>query len=267
MKGSKNIIVNSSLLFVVATILEMTLHECGHFIAAILLHAKGIELHHNYVSANTSEMSRASSIFFAGTGPIVSLALGLLFHFICSRQKKRNMLFLFNLYMAVFGYVAFFGYLLIAPFFTYGDTGYIFMALGFPLWLTITISITSAFVVYLIMGELVRYFVEMGTSEVISDKEQRHVFINALVKYPLFIGIAITVLLNLPVPTFLSLLYPLCSPFCIMWVFDKALVKVYPANNMNSDLRAIQKIQPIWVVVFLLVIIMNRSLVHGIIIN
>ena len=267
MKNFRNIIVNSSILFVCAAVLQMTLHECGHFFAAILIHAKNVALHHNYVSADMAGMSLPHAVFYAGAGPLVSLLIGVCFHFVCSRQKGRGMLFLFNLYMAVFGYIAFFGYLMVAPFFTYGDTGYIFHALKFPVWLTVSIAIAGGFMLYAMMGKLIRFFVEMGTSNIIADKQARRIFINSLIQYPLYIGILITALLNLPTPTVLSLIYPIFSPFSLMWVYGKGLSKAYPADKMNTDINSINKIQPAWLIVFFLIIVINRLLVYGIAVN
>ncbi len=48
--GYRYVVINSAILFVIASILEMTLHEFGHFFTAILVHAQGISVHHNYVS-------------------------------------------------------------------------------------------------------------------------------------------------------------------------------------------------------------------------
>jgi hypothetical protein len=267
MKNFKNIIVNSSITFVCATVLQVTLHESGHFIAAILIHAKNVTLHHNYVSHETISMPLSQAVFYSGAGPFVSLLIGVCFHFVCSRQKKRTMLFLFNLYMAVFGYIAFFGYLMIAPFFTYGDIGYIFQVIGFPMWLTVSIAIIGALILYVVMRKLIRFFVEMGTSNIIANRQARRIFMSSLIQYPLYIGIFITTLLNLPTPTALSLIYPIFSPFSIMWVYGKGLSKAYPADNMNTDINSINKIQPIWLVIFFLIIGMNRLLVYGIIVN
>ena len=177
------------------------------------------------------------------------------------------MLFLFNLYLAVFGYIAFFGYLMVAPFFTYGDTGYIFQALNFPVWLTVSIAVTGGIVLYFIMRKLIRFFVEMGTGDIIGDKKTRHAFMNSLVQYPLYIGILITTLLDLPSPTVLSLIYPLFSPFSIMWVYGTALTKNYPADHMNTDISSINKIHPGCLILFFLIIAMNRILVYGIVVN
>jgi len=267
MRNFRNIIINSSILFVSAAVLQMTLHELGHFTAAILIHAKNVTLHHNYVSNETTGMPLSHGIFYAGAGPLVSLLIGVCFHFVCSRQKKRNMLFLFNLYMSVFGYIAFFGYLMVAPFFTYGDTGYIFQALGFPVWLTVSLAVTGGVILYVVMRKLIRFFVEMGTIDMMADKQVRRIFMMSLIQYPLYIGIVITTLLNLPTPTVLSLIYPICSPFSIMWVYGTAVSKNYPPGNMNNDNSSINRIQPVWLIIFVLIVVVNRLLVYGIVVK
>ena len=64
--------------------------------------------------------------------------------------------------MSAFGYIAFGGYLMIAPLFANGDTGFIFNALHFPIWLTIIIALAGvAFMIYT-MKILSRYFVELS---------------------------------------------------------------------------------------------------------
>jgi hypothetical protein len=267
MKNFRNIIINSSILFVCASVLQMTLHELGHFVAAILIHAKNVTLHHNYVSTETTDMSLPGSVFYAAAGPFVSLLIGAGFHFVCSLQKKRNMLFLFNLYMAVFGYIAFFGYLMVAPFFTYGDTGYIFKALNFPMWLTIGIAAMGGVILYALTLKLIRFFVELGTNNIIVEKQSRRIFMSSLIHYPLYIGIVITTLLNLPVPTALSLIYPIFSPFTIMWAYGKGLSKDYPADKMNTDINGISRIQPVWLIILFLMIVINRFLVYGIVVH
>ena len=259
----KNIVINSTILFVIAAIAETIMHESGHFIAGILVHAKEVTLFHNYVSDNADNLSLSESIFIKGAGPFVSLFIGVLFHFICSRQKERGLTFLFNLYMSVFGYIGMLGYLMIAPIFTYGDTGYICKALNFPLWLTVTLALAGAFLLYLLMRILVRYFVEMATKEIAETKELRSHFIASLVFYPVLLGIVISTLLNLPVPTFASLIAPICSPFTILWTYRNALSQKYPGDKMSMDITSVNKINYKWVIVFVLTIVVNRYLVTG----
>jgi hypothetical protein len=263
----KNIIFNSSLLFVIASMLEMTLHESGHFIAAIFCHAKDVTLFHNNISDSVDGLSLVKVIFIKAAGPFVSLMIGFVFHFICSRQSKRNLLFLFNLYLTIFGYIGFFGYLIIAPFFTDGDTGYICYALNFPFWLTISIAAAGAGILYLLMLKLTKYFVEMGTKEIVTTKELRIPFIHSLILFPLLIGIIITTLLNFPIPVFVSLIAPVCSPFTIMWTYGHALSKNYPTEKTNRDIHSIDKINVVWIIIFVLIILLNRFLVHGISVN
>ena len=113
----RNIIINSTLIFVIASILEMTLHECGHFIAGAIVGAKDLVLYHNYVSYSNEGLSLHQSIFVSGAGPLVSLAIGIVFQIICRFRKKKDMFFLFFLYMSVFGHIGFWGYVMISPFF------------------------------------------------------------------------------------------------------------------------------------------------------
>jgi hypothetical protein len=263
----KNIVINSTILFVIASIIEMTFHELGHFIAAILVHAKDVILYHNYVSYNTDGLSLTKTIFIAAGGPLVSLFIGILFHYMCSKQYSRNLLFLFNLYLSVFGYIGFFGYLIIAPVFTYGDTGYICHALNFPIWLTIAIAAIGVIILYLLMRTLIKYFVEMATEEIAITKKHRIPFINSLILYPLLFGIIITTLLNLPIPTLASLIAPICSPFTIMWTYGNALSQKYPTSKMNQDIKPINSIHYKLLIVFVLTVIVNRLLVGGLTIN
>ncbi len=61
-KQYKYVILNSTLLFVIATILEMMLHECGHFVTAFLLHAQNLSLHHNYVNYKDDNLTTSLKI-------------------------------------------------------------------------------------------------------------------------------------------------------------------------------------------------------------
>lgn len=89
----KWVTLNSTIIFIVAGILEMTLHEFGHFFVSILVHAKGISIHHNYVSNTDEELPLESILLIKGAGPFVSLMIGISFHLVNSAYKKRNLSF------------------------------------------------------------------------------------------------------------------------------------------------------------------------------
>ncbi len=262
--NQKYICFNSTMLFVIATLWQQSLHESGHFVTAILVHAKDISMHHNYVRHDTSTIPMSSQLCIASAGPLTSLFIGILFQLICRSFSKRNLLFLFFLFMSVFGYINFGGYLLISPFFKGGDTGFVFLQLGFPLWLTILLAVGGAVFLFYAMKMLCHYFVEMASADIINDKVKRRLFINSLVKYPIYFGALVTTLLNLPVVTFLSLIYPLFSPFTLFWGFGYMMETPYPATNANMEMNKLNSLSPVVIIGFVLTIICNRLLVHGI---
>ncbi len=260
----KCVTLNSTILFIVAGILEMTLHEFGHFFTSIFVHAKGISIHHNYVSNTDEGLPLESILLIKGAGPFVSLMIGIAFHLVNSVQKKRNLIFLFRIYMAGFGYIGFFGYLMIAPFFTGGDTGYICWALKFPLWLTITIAISGGLILYLLIRSLMKYFVEMGSKEILQKKETRISFVHSLILFPVLLGIPCTTILNLPVIALISLIAPLCSPFTLLWDYSNALKKNYDLEYMNEDFYRLNRVNYVLILLLVITIVYNRILVSGI---
>ncbi len=265
--GTKYIILNSTIAFIIACISGMTLHEFGHFFASILVNAKGVSIHHNYVNNIDEGLLPGQIIFIKAAGPIISLLIGLVFHFICYKDKVRGIFFLLKLYFSAFGYIGFFGYLLIAPFFSGGDTGYVCKVLGFSIALTIGIAIAGALILFFIMKSLMQYFVELGSREIIENNETRKKFISSLILIPVFIGIIITTLLNLPTISVISLIAPICSPFTFLWTYGFAIKKKYLTNNYNSQFYNLNK-PHIWLYLFFtLTIIANRLLVYGIYAN
>ncbi len=263
----KYLILNSTILFVVAGILEMTLHEFGHYFAAIFVHAKGISIHHNYVSNIDEGLPLKNILIIKGAGPLVSLIIGIFFHIVCSLQKERNVSFLFKLYMAAFGYIGFFGYLMLAPIFTGGDTGYICNALQFPLWLTIGIAVSGGLTLYFLIRALMKYFVEMGSKEILEIKETRISFIHSLLLIPVLFGIPLTTILNLPVVAAISLIAPLFSPFTLLWDYGNALNKNYHLKKTNNHFKKLNRLNFVLILLFILTIIYNRMLVKGIYFN
>ena len=261
--NKRNIIINSTLLFSIAFIWQMTLHELGHFIAGVLLHSKNTTLFHNYVSQDFTGLTVSSQIIIVAAGPFFSLFIGALFQIICSNYKKRNSLFLFLLYMSAFGYICFGGYLMISPFFQEGDTGFIFHLLGFPLWLTIVFAILGVAFIFLISKVLSKYYAEMATAEIMNDKQKLKIFATTLIKYPLYIGVVLATLLNLPVTVFLSLFYPLGNPMNMFWVYGYVTDTKFNTDNANKQFDKLNKIQPGLIIPFVLTIIVNRLLVYG----
>ncbi|HXB29996.1 MAG TPA: hypothetical protein VNW49_09265, partial [Puia sp.] len=243
------------------------LHEFGHFMTAILVHAKGISLHHNYVDNIDEGLPLRSILLIRAAGPFMSLMIGIVFHLACAAQKDRNLVFLFKLDMSMFGYIGFFGYLMTTPIFTGGDTGYICTALHFPLWLNIMIAVSGAFILYLIVRSLMKYYVEMGSKEILEKREARFSFVHSILLLPVLFGIPCTTLLNLPVIAFLSLIAPFFGPFTILWDYGNALTKKYEFKSTNDNFEKLNRLNYALIFLLIITIFYNRMLVKGIYYN
>jgi len=263
----KNIIANSTMLFVITSVLVMTLHEFGHFFASILVHARQISIHHNYTSNSGEGVSLISMLFIKGAGPFVNLIIGVLFHFVCGRQTRRDAMSLFYAYMSLFGYIGFFGYLIIAPKTPGGDTGYVFYALDFPPWVMDLLAVIGVIALYILINRLMKYFVLMGSKEIIENEGERTSFVRSLILFPLIIGIIVTTLLNLPVPVTMSLIAPICGSLTILFGYGNASKRNYTLENTNDEFGEFNRFNFPLSIFFVLTIIMNRLLAEGIYVN
>ena len=253
------IIINSCVAFIVAAIAEMTLHECGHFLATLAMGGEAI-LYHNYVQhADVSENARCISAF---AGPVVSLLVGVIFQMLLSGRKYKGMISLLMQYMSIFGYVGFFGYVMIAPFFSYGDMGFVLRYIGSPMWLIYTLAALAGVVLFFLGKAWSVHFIGMMSRTTAADAKLRRQFIYSLVFWQLFIGIGITTLLNFPVPTTLSLIAPLTSPFVLLWPFGYYLRSA--GIYFDEEERIGKKIYLGGVIALVIVVVVNRLLVGGV---
>ncbi len=263
--NTRNIIINSTIMFVSATTIQGIIHELGHFIAAVLLHSSDVTLYHNYVQHDSSQLAQNSRLAIAAAGPLISLLTGIVFYLVCRKTEHPKFITLFYIYMSAFGFINFGGYLLVSPFFEGGDTGYIFKQLGFPLWLTIVMALIGVVFLFYSIKMLCPYFVQLAPTSIISDKEARRKFINALIKSSVFYGIIITAITEFPIPVFLSVLYPICSPFTFFWVYGYLLDSEYKTFESTASYNELNSgIPKFGIALFLGCIIINRLLVYGI---
>ena len=261
--GTTRLATNSILLFIITAIIELILHEGGHFIAALSL-GQHATLFHNYVGYNDETATLNQRIIFAAAGPVVSLLIGFTGHLWLHKKNMNPFSRLFLWYLATAGYAGFFGYLMIAPIFTYGDTGFVLAALGSPMVLTIIIAITGFGMLYLAMGLLARHLVASMPGPVALDIHERRQWIRALIIFPLLIGTPLITLLNLPVPTFLSLLAPICTPFTLLYPYGY-YIKGKPDFKYGHGEALTARIPWVLWLVLIAVVILNRLLVYGIV--
>ncbi|MBO0936669.1 hypothetical protein J2I47_08950 [Fibrella sp. HMF5335] len=209
---TRGLTVNSVALIILTSLLTTVLHECAHYVPAYLYGFKP-ELHHNFVAYNTAGRATNQLVGIAAAGPVFSLLLGVICLLVSVHLPRKGFVSLFLLWMGLQGLLTFFGYLFIAPFFTYGDTGFVFATLGLPTWLIISISVASFVLLNVVFKRLAGEFGPYG--RVGQSIPQRA---NALLLFPILASVASAVV-QLPVPTFLSLLAPVMMPMAFLSIY------------------------------------------------
>lgn len=260
MNAFKKLTINAVLLMVIAAIVEMMFHELGHYFCAGYFHASALNLHHNYVNFDENSLSILQRIWVATAGPLTSLFIGILFQFIVSIQKSRNYLFLFNAYFSAHGYIGFFGYLMIAPIAVQGDTGFIMHQLHFTIYVTVVIAIVALFILRVLIILLTRYILEFSTESIYMNSKSRKQFVVSTIILPVYIGLILIILLNLPVPIWISLMAPF-SIFSFFFAYGHAMKKNFSNMEFNKNEAALFSIQPFIIIAFIALVIVNRLLV------
>ncbi|PPF43182.1 hypothetical protein C5B85_14645 [Pseudoclavibacter sp. AY1F1] len=125
----RSLLVNSSVAFVLAGIIATTTHEVSHLVAGLIVGESGTLFATSVEFAG--ERSVSDQITTAATGPIFSLVSGLLLIFV-SREWGRGFGRLLWMWVGFMSAQIGFGYFLIAPFATVGDTGRVLALLEAP---------------------------------------------------------------------------------------------------------------------------------------
>lgn len=111
-------LINSSVAFVAALFLSITLHEFAHGLAALTLGATPtVYAGHEY----NASLSSSREILIALAGPVFSLASG--FAVLALYRSGRGFGYLFGTWFGIVSAQNFFGYLVTGPFVAYGDIG------------------------------------------------------------------------------------------------------------------------------------------------
>ncbi len=257
----RNLLAHSILIFVLSFVSNTIIHEGAH---AIMAKACGLHpvLHHNYVSTSGQEDStHVVKILIPAAGPLMSLLQGIIFLFLLRRRNHKSLTTLFFLWMSVMGFINFGGYLMLTPLVPYGDTGKVFALLNSPQWLKWVVSLLG-------LGGLMKLILSLAPdfeAQVPADRtDQNYIpgkFANLLIALPVIAGCAVTSLLSLPVPTFISIIYPAASPFITFMIYGQLRRKreslvgraVYP-DTISIPLVAFA----------VLAIVISRLLVSGV---
>ena len=258
MKSSqKFVFINSLLAFVSAFIITTIIHESGHFISYWLFGAHPV-LYHNYVQTSDSNLSHVILIVSALAGPVISLVQGSIFGVLAARSRSNSAGSLMILWLSLCGFINFFGYLMLTPLTTRGDTGKVAELLHMPYLYRILIAVFGiALLIYLVLkiGKKFADFIPNGLEPAAKSK-----YVNALVLFPILAGSALNALLSFPIPVILSVIYPATSSFVILSSYGIILKS---ESQAPKDSLIGKRIFGPLIMITIVAVVLNRILTLG----
>ena len=254
----RNTLVNSSLSFVAAFFLTTFIHEFGHFISYLIGGSHPV-LYHNYVSAPDEELDIHFRIISALAGPVISLLQGIISSYIVIIRNKNKISSLFYLWLSLLGFVNFFGYLMMTPLSSVGDTGKAAEMLQIGSIYRILIAIAGFLILIWIIirtGKNFSYFIPEG-----KNIQERRKYVYCIMFFPIIIGSLVKSLFAFPIPALISIFYTATSSFVIMISFSTILKNPIP---QTGKMPVQEKISIPMVVLVLIMFIVNRLLTLGV---
>jgi hypothetical protein len=217
MTSFKYLYINSTLAFVAAFIITTIIHEGGHFIAYLLFDANPI-MYHNYVHTPDQSLADYVKIIAALAGPFISLLQGIIFWIFIKVKSRNDDAGLMNLWLCLLGFINFFGYLMLTPLSTEGDTGKASQLLQIPYMFRILIAAFGLLIIILIVIKTGKFFARFIPDQ--TEISGRRKYISSLAMFPIITGSIINSLLAFPLPSILSIIYPATSSFVIMSAYS-----------------------------------------------
>ncbi len=223
MKEKRNVILNSTILYIIAFLITTIIHEFSHALAGVLNGSEPV-LHHNYVEhLAISHLSALQRVSISLAGPISSLIQGLLAGWIYLTSQKQKPLHLFLLWFSALGFSNFFGYLMTGPLFRAGDIGKVYLLLKLPLPIQIIIAVIGAAVLFFIAYKLTVPFLQFSyRQEWVVDEHSRKNFAFGIIILPWIIGSSIVTILYLPIIAIISIIYPIMSGMVFIFPWQNA---------------------------------------------
>jgi len=257
-KSFNYIFINSILAFVSAFILTTVIHECGHFVVYCLAGTHPI-LYHNFVEISDPDLSVQLKIIAALAGPLTSLIQGIFFAVIVIRKQANKAVYMLFLWLSLLGFINFFGYLMLTPLSTTGDTGKVAELLQLPYIYRLMTAVAGIAVLILIIIRIGRCFSNFIPSG--SDLSGKRKYVNALVLFPILAGSAVNVMLALPIPVLLSVIYPATSSYVILSAYGAILEG---ENRFTEPAQVEKEISVFILILTTLLILFNRLLTMGV---
>jgi len=216
--------LTAAALYTAAFLATLLLHELGHALVSKALGGQPV-LHNTFVSNRNQALGARATLAIALAGPLVSLMQGLGLLAAARRATSTSNLALLSLYGGWFGLINFLGYLLIGPFFPYGDLGQVEALLGLPAWAGWGLALAAGLGLRQALGATAPVLLRFGPG---LGRARRGQLGRALVAVPWLVGSALLVILSWPAPTLLSVLYPPLSSLVLLAAWGAAMRQPYP---------------------------------------
>jgi hypothetical protein len=178
------------------------------------------------------------------------------------KKIKNSVGSLLTLWLGISGLMAFFGYMMIAPLSTAGDTGKIFQLLEIPMLWQVIISISSLLVFTIMLLRFHLDFERFVSENISSGKHKRAKWSRLLIMYPVLIGIIINTIMQFPIVHFLSLLPSMMMPFMLFLVYGQMIMSKSVVEKEEN--KNVTKFSLPVLLFFMLTIVIYRLLVSGI---
>lgn len=236
------------LYYMAAFMLTTLVHELSHALVAKLLGGL-LVLYNTHVETLNEQLLVCAKVAIALAGPLLSLGQGLVFMAWAWRQRAAGDAALCRLYLGVFGSINFLGYLLIGPLVPYGDIGQVEALWHWPIWATVGLAVIAGIGVQFVVASMGPLFLDQGPG---LARPARSHLMQALVVLPWLLGSVLITVLSWPLPTPISLLYPIMSSMVLGAAWGRAMRSPYPAAAASvSDAPLLHQLHLGWAVAVL----------------
>ncbi|MEM8897816.1 MAG: hypothetical protein AAGC85_06915 [Bacteroidota bacterium] len=257
----KTTLLNSALALSSAFIFTIVFHECGHYVAALILGYDAILFHNRVVYEMLS--APEDEIWIAGAGLVLSLLQGIIaYNWV--RRFPPNGFALWLLWMGITGVLAFMGDLMIGPLMPVGDIGKVYDILDVPPMIQIGIAIFSAMLLIIIFIFSARLFEPFVGEDLGGDKRKQGQWARNLIMFPLFTGLVLVTILHLPLTHGISLIRTVLPPFVILTIYGAFMGRKFSFSSFQAASNVHVKVSVLLVVLTIMGIVINRWMATGV---
>lgn len=237
--------VAATLHYTAAFLLTTLVHELGHALVSKVLGGQPM-LYNTHVENLALHLPASTEVAIALAGPLFSLVQGVVFMGWAWGRRGSGDAALWRLYLGLFGLINFMGYLLIGPVVPYGDIGQVEAIWQVPVWATVTVAVLAGVGVQWVVGRTAPLFLDFGQGGL--TRPLRGQMMQGLIAVPWLLGSVLITALSWPLPTPISLIYPIMSNMVLGAAWGKAMRGTYPEEALAPAIPLLHQLHLGWAV-------------------